>query len=389
MKIADFKLEKWLNPLDPLAKHNLGASCVKALHMDELFELIGEDEDEFYEKELKNMSLHYGHFFGMERLLVALSKLYRDVKPSEILTAHGGTGANNLVITEIVEPGSNVVAFIPNYQQHYSIPESLGAEVRYLWLKEENKYLPDLNELKGLVDENTKLITISNPNNPTGSFIKEEMLREIGKIAGSVGAYVLCDEIYRGLDDDYMASIVDVYDRGIVTSSMSKVFSLAGTRVGWIVAKDKEMYNRLENRRSYDTICCGPFDELIAAIAIENKDKILARSKSIVYTNKKLLDEWLKTQAHLFCPNESFGTTVLISYDYDIATEKLCLDIFEETGLTLCHGDCFEMPKTFRLGYSMGNAEMFKTGLKVLGDYLKKLENYINFNVSIDEINNK
>jgi len=136
MKLADFKVEKWLNPKDPIAKYNLGASCVKPFHMEEFFDFIGEDINKFFNDELKDMSLHYGYFFGMGRLLEALSKLYRDVKPENILTVHGGTGANNMVITELVEPGDNVVAFLPNYQQHYAIPESLGAEVRYLMIQE-------------------------------------------------------------------------------------------------------------------------------------------------------------------------------------------------------------------------------------------------------------
>lgn len=374
MKLADFKVEKWLNPKDPIAKYNLGASCVKAFHMDEFFDFIGEDVNSFFDDELKNMSLHYGHFFGMERLLKALSKLYRDVAPKNILTVHGGTGANNMVITELVEPGDNVIAFLPNYQQHYSIPESLGAEVRYLVLKEENKYLPDLDELRALVDKNTKMITLSNPNNPTGAFIDEDMLKGMAEIAEKVDAYILCDEIYRGLDDKYMASIVDVYDKGIVTSSMSKVFSMAGTRVGWIVTKDKKTYDRIENRRSYDTICCGPFDELIAAKAIENYDKILKRSKEIVRTNRKIFDEWIKAQPHLSCTNDSLGTTAFVTYDYDIETEQLCTDLFEKMGLLLCHGGCFEMPKSFRLGYGFGRPEHFKEGLNVLGDYLKNLD---------------
>lgn len=373
MKLDDFKVEKWLNSKDPIAKYNLGASCVKPFHMEEFFDFIGEDINKFFNDELKDMSLHYGYFFGMGRLLEALSKLYRDVKPENILTVHGGTGANNMVITELVEPGDNVVAFLPNYQQHYAIPESLGAEVRYLMLKEENKYLPDLDELSALVDKNTRMITLSNPNNPTGAFIGEAMLKKIAEIAKSVDAYVLCDEIYRGLHDEYMASIVDVYDKGIVTSSMSKVFSMAGTRVGWIVTKDKETYDRIENRRSYDTICCGPFDELIAAKAIENHDKILERSKEIVRTNRIIFDEWIKTQPHLFCANDSFGTTAFVTYDYDITTEKLCTDLFEKVGLLLCHGGCFEIPKSFRLGYGFGRPEHFKEGLNVLGDYLNKL----------------
>lgn len=374
MKIADFKLEQWLNPLDPLAKYNLGASCVKAFTMEELFDFVGQDLDKFFEEELRNMSLHYGHFFGMERLLLALSKLYKDVGPEHILTTHGATGANNLVFSELIEPNDNVVTFLPNYQQHYSIPENLGAEVRHLWLKEEDGYLPNLDELRKLVDENTKLISFSNPNNPTGAFMPEEVLKEIADIARSVDAYVLSDEIYKGLDDEYMPSMIDIYEKAIVTSSTSKVFGMAGTRIGWVVVKDKKAYEQLLNRRSYDTICCGPIDELITAIAMEHQEKILERSREIVNESRAIFDEWLKDQPHLSSPYKSYGTTALVTYDYDIASDKLCLDIFEETGLTLCHGDCFEMEKCFRLGYSFGDPAKFKEGLDVLGNYLNGLE---------------
>jgi aspartate/methionine/tyrosine aminotransferase len=373
MRLAEFKLEKWLNPKDPIAEYNLGASCVKALSLEDLFDLIGEDLDGFFNDELRKMSLHYGHFSGMDRLLQALSTLYTDVSPNNILTVHGGTGANNMVMNELIEPGDNVVAFLPNYQQHYAIPESLGVEVRSLLLRKEDSYLPDIDALRALVDEKTRLITLSNPNNPTGAFIDRDLLAKVAGVAKKVGAFVLCDEIYRGLADEYMTSVVDVYERGIATSSMSKVFSMAGTRLGWVVTNDEKMFDRLENRRSYDTICCGPFDELITAIAMEHSDKILERSKNIVRPNRVILDDWISTQPHLSCANESLGTTAFFTYDYDIETEALCTDIFDKTGVLLCHGGCFDVPKAFRLGYGFGQPEHFRKGLKILGRYLEKL----------------
>ena len=370
MRISDFKLEKWLNPKDPEAKYNLGASCVKALHLDELFELIGEDVDAFLQTEMRSLSLHYGAFFGLERLKVALSKLYRAAGPGQILTVHGGTGGNHMVLAELLEPGDNVVTFLPNYQQHYSIPESLGVEARLLRLRKEDGYLPDLDQLSRMVDGKTRLITFSNPNNPTGAFMPAAMLRDIAGIADRVGAFILSDEIYRGLADDYMVSAVDVYDKAIVSSSMSKVFSMAGTRVGWLVVKDHETFDRLENRRSYDTICGGVFDELIAAKAMEPQDKLLARARAIVRPSKAILDAWLPTQPRLHRHNESFGTTAFLSYDYDLPSTRLCVEAFERKGVLLCHGDCFEMPGTFRLGYGFGRTEHFQAGLQALGEYL-------------------
>jgi len=372
MKADEFVLEHWLNPRDPLCTYNLGASCVKPFHLDELFEFLGLDVDEFL-RELRGMSLHYGAFDGLPRLLEALAKQYQDVAPGQILTVHGGTGANNLVISELTQPGDNVVVFTPNYQQHYSGPKALGVEVRKLPMTSEDGYLPKLEALQPLVDSKTRMIIITNPNNPSGSFIEKALLSGICEIAERVGAHVLSDEIYRGLADTYMHSVVDVYDKGIATCSTSKVFSMAGTRVGWVVTKDKEAWTRLFNRRSYDTICNGVFDELITAIALEQFEKILARSRSITGESRAIFDEWISDEPMLHSTYRSYSTTALVIYDYDIPNVKFCTDILDATRILLCHGDCFELEKTFRLGYGFGEPQRFKEALQILSAYLKKL----------------
>lgn len=372
MRIDEFKVETWLNPRDHACKYNLGASCVKAFTVEELLALCGAPVNDFCDQ-LKKMSLHYGPFYGLERLKGAIGKMYRDVLPEQVLTVHGGTGANNLVMTELLQPGDNVVAILPNYQQHYAIPQSLGCEVRRYVLTKENGYLPDFAQLEKLVDHNTRMITLSNPNNPTGAFLEEQPLKQLCDLAAGVGAYLLCDEIYRGLSDTYMVSACDLYDKALVTCSTSKVFSMAGTRVGWIIAKNCQDFERLENRRSYDTICDGVFDEWITAIALEHYEKILQRSRSLVRENRAILDAWLARQPHLSTLPQSFSTTAFITYDYDIPCEELCHDLYEKTGVLLCHGGCFEMPRSFRLGYGFGDPEKFRAGLQVLEDYLREL----------------
>jgi len=372
MRIDEFVLEHWLNPRDPICTYNLGASCVKPFHVDELFEFLGLDVDEFLH-EVRSMSLHYGDFDGLPRLLEALSRQYRDVTPSQVLTVHGGTGANNLVASELTSPGENVVVFTPNYQQHYSGPAALGVEVRKLPMSSSDGYLPNLEALRSLVDSKTSMIIITNPNNPSGSFIDRVMLGEICAVAERVGAYVLSDEIYRGLSDDYMYSVVDLYDRGIATCSTSKVFSMAGTRVGWIVTKDAATWARLFNRRSYDTICNGVFDELITAIALEHFEKILARSRSIVGESRAIFDEWIAGEPKLHSDYRSYSTTALVTYDYDIPNVKFCTDILEKTGVLLCHGDCFDLKRTFRLGYGFGDPARFREALGILSAYLRGL----------------
>ena len=75
-----------------------------------------------------------------------------------MVVTHGAIGANDLLYRALVGPGDEVIALVPNYQQHYSIPESLGAAVKLLHLRPEAAYLPDLEELRALVTPRTKVI---------------------------------------------------------------------------------------------------------------------------------------------------------------------------------------------------------------------------------------
>lgn len=372
MQLREFLVETWLNPRVD-AKYNMGSSGVKSIAIDELFELIGGDINEFL-KEVKSLNMHYGHFFGFERLKIAVSKMYKNQNPDLILTTHAGTGANHMVLAEFGTPGTNVVAIVPNYQQHYSIPEALGTEVRYVWLKEENSYQPDINEIRAAVDEKTSIIAFSNPNNPTGAFIEEALLKEICAIAEKVDAIVLSDEIYRGLRETYMPSAVDFYKKGVVTSSMSKVLSMAGTRVGWIATNDKGIHDRLETRRSFDTICGGIFDEWITAIALEHFDKILERNRNIVKENRAVVEKWLANEPHLSGKVFNDSPIAFLKYDFDISATEFGERLYKEPSILVCHGDCFDVPKSFRLGFGYIDKKILAEGLQVFSKFMSTLK---------------
>ena len=292
MNIKTFKVERWMNDYEEGAVYNLGETCIDSLTLGELLDICGGNSRDFFE-ELKNTRLTYGHIFGSDGFLRGVSGLYENMQPENIVPAHGAIGANNMVITALIEAGDNMVCVMPTYQQHYSIPESIGAEVRILPLKAERNFLPDLKELENLVDKNTKMITINNPNNPTGSLIHKEALEKIVEIAKSANAYILSDEVYRGISEDgsYMYSIVDVYEKGISVGSMSKIFSLAGLRMGWIATKDEEALHKIYERRDYDTISCGVLDDKLASMALANKEKIFARNREILLKNRRILNE--------------------------------------------------------------------------------------------------
>lgn len=373
MKIDDFVLENWLNPACDSEKNKiyLGGSCVSPMTVEEMFEVTGQDLNEFLE-DFRKMDLGYPRFEGTPRTKKALAKLYKTVSPDDIILVHGGTGANNTVVFSLLEPEKdNIISIMPNYQQFHSIPKSIGVEVRDVGLKAEAGYKLNLDDVRKAVDKNTKAIMFTNPNNPTGSLLSLDEMKELIQIAESVGAWIVCDEMYRGLADEYMPSFADMYEKAIVTCSSSKIYSMAGTRVGWIVCKDADMRKNIFNHRSYDAICGGVFDEWIFAIALENVDKIFERSRKIVNSNKAIIDKWLDGHKYLKQYAKAYGTTYLIHYNLDIDAEKFCDELLDRKNVLVCHGDCFYIPHSFRMSLSHG--DHLEEGLKLIDEFIDEL----------------
>ena len=374
MYIKPFAVEEWMNEYEDNARYNIAETCVDSVSVDELFALTGEDKDAFL-KDICARRLTYGHIFGAPEFKKGVASLYRTVTPEEIITTHGAAGASHHVFYSLVEPGDRVVSIMPTYQQLYSIPESYGADLQLLHLKQENDYLPDLQELRALVTPGTKLICINNPNNPTGALMDGALLREIVAIAREAGAYVLCDEVYRHLtqSDEWSESIVDLYEKGISLGSMSKVFSLAGLRLGWVTTHDKDALASMTSHRDYNHISCGLFDEALAAIALRHKDKLLQRNQGIVRDNLAILDAWVQSQPHVRYTKPKAGTTALVYYDYDIPSRELCIDMYNRTGAFVTPGECFEQGRSMRIGYAC-DQQVLKDGLAAIDAYFALLD---------------
>lgn len=372
MKIDTFKVERWMNDYEDDAIYNLGETCIDSLTIGELLELSGKDADK-YLIGLKDRRMTYSHIFGSPEFVNGVAGLYGNLKGKNIIPTHGAVGANNMVINALIESTDNMVSVMPTYQQHYSIPKAIGADVRILQLRPENDFLPDLEELKSLVDGNTKMITINNPNNPTGSWIPKETMEEISNIARKVGAYVLSDEVYRGISEDgsYMESIVDIYEKGISVGSMSKIFSLAGLRMGWIATRDEEALHACLERRDYDTISCGVVDDMLASLALANKDKIFERNGKILKKNREILDKWVRETPGVHYLKPVAGTTALVYYDLDMPSYELCIRLIKEKGLLFTPGAAFEMEGAVRIGYAF-DSKLLKEGLDKFAEFLEE-----------------
>ena len=369
MYIEPFKVEIWMNEWETRCTYNLAETCVASITVEELLALSGGSADDL--SGLLSMKLTYGDIEGSPRLRTAIANLYTNQCAENITVTHGTIAANMLVHKAIVEPDDHVLSIVPTYQQHYSIPKSIQADVTTLALREEDGFLPNLKALKASVKPNTKLIAFTNPNNPTGALIERPMLEDMVDIADSVGAYLLCDEVYRGtaqVGDGMSPSIVDLYSKGISTAGMSKVFSLAGLRVCWVIAP-QEVREQVLIHRDYDTISVGMINDHFAAIALEHADKVLARSHEITRVNLALLEAWIAKEPKVSWVKPRAGTTAMLKFNIPVTAREFCIDLVTKTGVMLTPGDAFDMEGYARIGFA-NNEQTLTEGLAALSEYL-------------------
>ena len=373
MYIEPFLVEEWMNAYEGGARYNIAETCVESMSLRELCAYTNEDESEFMCK-IARLKLTYGDITGYPPLKEGIASLYRGLKGENVITTHGAAGANHHLFLSLLSPGDKVVSVMPTYQQLYSIPRSLGARVEILKLRKENAFLPDLDELESLVGNDTKLVCINNPNNPTGALIDAETLGNIVEIARRAGAYLMADEVYRHLtqDDTYSESVADMYEKGISVGSMSKTFSMAGLRLGWIATRDEKAMREFLTHRDYDHIRSGMLDERVAALAVKNKEAVFARNRGIVRENLAILDEWIRWEKLFDYVKPSAGTTALVYYDRDIHSYRFARELYEREGVFVTPGDCFGEAKCFRIGYACDKNTLI-AGLNGLSAYAETI----------------
>jgi aspartate/methionine/tyrosine aminotransferase len=370
MRIRDFGVETWMNRWETACRYNLAETCVDSVTVAELLAIAGTDETALA-GQLLDTRLDYGAIEGSDRLRAAIAALYDTASPGDVLVTHGAIGANHLAYEALVSAGDLVVSIVPTYQQHTSIPESLGAEVRTLTLREADGWRPGLPELRRLADGRATLIALVNPNNPTGALLAPDEIDGIVAVARECGAWILADEVYRGVDQSGSGtspSFVDRYERTVGVGSMSKAFSLAGLRLGWIVAPP-EARAAVMRHRDYSVISVGKVDDLLASIALEARDALLARNRAITRANAAILEGWVAEEPSIDWVRGGGGTTAFLRLLSGEPSEAFCARLLEEEGVLLVPGSALDAEGYVRIGYACEQAVLV-AGLERLSAFL-------------------
>ena len=373
MHIPVIGVEDWLNVHEMGATWDIAQSTIASLTMGELRALGDCDGTSFYEM-LDARKMNYGWIEGSPEFKAEVASLYRrDIGHSNILQTNGCTGANLNALMSVVRPGDHVIAEWPTYAPLYEIPRTLGADVEYWRIHEELGWMPSIDELREMIRPDTRLICINNASNPVGAVLDRDMLEQVAELADSVGAYVLSDEVYLPLEDtEAYSSMIDVYDRAIVTNSVSKTYSVPAARCGWVIADD-EISAAIRTCRDYTMICGGVFNDALATYVLRHRDKIVERNRAIALGNRAIAQRWIDGQPRVSWVAPKGVSTSYIRLDIPEDDEAFCLRLLEERGVLLVPGSRFELPCGARLGYC-AQPDVLRTGLALLGDALAEFD---------------
>jgi hypothetical protein len=373
MRIPQFAMERMQSTWENQVEYNLSESGVHPMRVEELLDDAADREG------VLGQELVYPQSNGTLELRERVATMYPGATADHIEVTNGGSEANFVTMWHLVEQGDEVVSMVPNYGQTLGLAEGFGGVLRRWPLRlsaDGRRWRVDLDGLRTLVTNKTRIIILCNPNNPTGARIPAADLDGICQIAGRVGAWVLSDEIYRGaeLDGVETPSVWGRYERVIVTSGLSKAYGLPGLRIGWI-ASTPEVVATTWSYHDYTTIGPGTLSDRFARIALQPamRAKILARTRRILHANLPVITDWLDAHKDRFSyAMPEAGAIVYVRYHDGINSTELVDRLRIEKSVLIVPGDHFGMDGYLRIGFG-SETRYLRDGLDRLADLLRGL----------------
>ena len=238
-----------------------------------------------------------------------------------------------LSITTLLDPGDEIIVIEPAWPAYRQCAINSGIKVRTVKTKLENKWEPKSEEITSCINENTKMIVLNYPNNPTGKVLPKKLLDEIVEIAKKHDLFILSDEIYSNYSNDEWKSILSYnYQKSIITQSFSKSHSMTGYRIGYVVSS-QDVINKLTRLQA---LCLTNVSEPIQYTAMKSLN-------DDVDDNVKTIDERL-TRLQEICKemdlefvNPDGAMYIFARTKNPINTSELCERLLEE-GLAIAPG---------------------------------------------------
>ncbi len=376
MRIEPFRMERMQSTYENYVEYNLSESGVHPMRASELLQAAG-GADRFLDVELG-----YCQSNGTEQLRDRIAAFYDGATRDAVLVTNGGSEANYAALWSLLERGDRVAFMIPNYLQTWGLSRAFAGrtDVFRLAPRQEagrTRWALDVEGLRRAVTKRTRLILITNPNNPTGAVLEEAEMEEVVRAARRAGAWIVADEIYRGAEVSGRTTPTfwARHERVLITSGLSKAFGLPGLRIGWVVGPPAAV-RRLWSYRDYTTIAPGMLSDYLGRIAMEpaRREAIFARTRSIIRANLPVLERWIRGHDDLFdyIPPQA-GAIAFLRYALPIGSIPLVDRLREDRSVLVCAGDHFGMARHLRIGFG-SDADYLRRGLARIDETIDALQ---------------
>ncbi len=292
-----------------------------------------------------------------------------------VLITAGTAEANFLAISQLVQADDELIVDAPGWQQALVLGQAIGCAVK-LWQRNENDaWALDLNVLESLITPRTRMIFLCNPNNPTGRVTNVTELQDIVRMADRVGAYVLCDEVYAGLEWSVPRAprIADLYPRGISTGSVSKGLGLQGLRTGWMICRDPHVIREGIILRENTSEIMNVLGEAVAEIALRPARfaAAMANAREDGARNLALLDRFIAGRPELAWHAPQAGLIGFCRLNLELDGDALAARLLAAPHRTFAMpGSAYGFPQHVRLGVGGGAAANLEEGISRLGTLL-------------------
>ncbi len=294
----------------------------------------------------------------------------------DVLVTAGAAEANYLAIMQLLQPGDEIVIETPGWPQAEVLAKAIGAKITRVTRHETDGWHLPIDQIADVVTDQTKLIFLTNPNNPTGDLLNADEISQLVKIADRVGAWLLIDEVYAGLEWDgpRAPSVAGIYHKGITTGSVSKALGLQGLRTGWMICPDAEMIMDAVILRENSSEIMNIMGEVIAEIALRparyatSMDKARKEGRA----NLSEMNAWVDAQDGLSWVSPRAGLIGLARLPDEIDSDAFARRLLADPYRTfLLPGSAYDQPNHIRLGVGGGAAVNLQDGLARLSQALR------------------
>ncbi len=365
MQLKPFLLDAWLDQYEHDIEFNLAASTGPTWTVNEILALA---DDETRHRFL-NHDLVYSHPAGADSLREAIAEMQCvPVEAVQIVT--GASEALVALMWLAAEPGANVIIPRPGFTTFSALPESLGLETRFYGVRRENVFRIDPDEIKRLADSKTKLILVNSPHNPTGATTGDAEMETLHDFTAERGIQLVSDEVYHPIYHGRQTQSAARLSHATVIADLSKAFSIAGVRTGWMIEHDAQRRQQYWNARAYFSICNTTTGEILSEIAIRKRDAVLGKAQEAASRNLKLLDSFMAGHRDVLGWIPPRGGMTAFPWLVSGENARPFCQAATERGILLAPGDCFDAPSHFRLGFAAAG-ENFSKALDCLGTFVR------------------